>query len=206
MELDLKILLEKYNLSPRGVINIGCHYFQERELFMSIGLKKYLLFEPQIHAFKEAHKRIAGLDCILINCALSDKEGKAEMYCDDVNVNLGASSSLLKPEKHIERFPWVKFDHKEQVIVHRLDDIKFDRKDYDMIFIDVQGNELNVFKGATDTLKNINCIFTEVNFELLYKDCVLVNELDSFLSLYNFKRVETGKDLGGFTDAMYIKI
>lgn len=205
MELDLQTLLRKYNITPNGVINIGCHYFQERELFLSVGIKKYLLFEPQLHAFKEAQKRIGGLDCILINCALSDTEGICEMYCDDVSINLGASSSLLKPLKHIERFPWVKFDHKETVETHRLDDIKFDKQNYDMIFIDVQGNELNVFKGAIETLKNINCIFTEVNFESLYDGCVLIDDLDKFLFLHNFKRVETGKDVGGFSDAMYLK-
>ena len=207
MELNLNVLLPRYRLKPKGVINIGSHYFQERELFESVGIERFVLIEPQPHAFKETEKRAVGLnDCLLFNCAVSDKEGTFEMYCDDISVNLGASSSLLKPELHLEKFPHVKFNRTETVNVCKLDNLDFDKTKYDIIFIDVQGNELNTFKGATETLKHIDCIFAEVNFQRLYEDCCLVYELDEFLALHNFVRKETGRDIGGYSDAMYLKI
>ena len=206
MELDLKNLLKKHNLHPSGVLNIGCHYFQERALFESVGIEKYILFEPQKHAFLKARSNAVGLNCQLFNCALSDEAIVAtKMYCDDISVNQGGSSSLLKPKKHLEQFPHVKFNREEIVAVYRLDDISFSRKDYSMIFIDVQGNELNVFKGGRETLKFVDCIFTEVNFTDLYENGCLIEQLDDFLLKCNFVRIETGADIGGYSDAMYIK-
>ena len=81
--------------------------------------------------------------------------------------------------------------------------------DYDFINIDVQGYELNVFKGAVHTLKNIKYIMSEVNRDEIYKNCARVEQLDVFLGGYNFKRVSTtwdnpcGVDTWG--DAFYIK-
>ena len=78
--------------------------------------------------------------------------------------------------------------------------------DYNFIAIDVQGYELEVMRGAVDTLNNIEYIVAEVNRNELYINCAKVNELDSFLGDFGFKRVETlwagGQDWG---DALYIK-
>lgn len=79
-----------------------------------------------------------------------------------------------------------------------------------MINIDVQGFELEVFKGAVDTLPFIDIIYAEVNFEEVYKDCCLVGVLDKFLSRFDFKRVFTrdsknAKDRKTWGDALYVK-
>jgi len=206
MELDLKKLIKKYNLNLYGVINIGSHYFQERQLFEEIGIKNYLLIEPQKHAFEETVKKSTALNnCKILNCALSDKEGEMTLYCDKIEVNAGVSSSLLKPKDHLKKFPWVEFNREERVNVLKLDNIVLNKEDYNFIFIDVQGNELNVFKGGENTLVYIDVILTEVNFIELYENCCLVEQLDEFLKSYYFVRVETGKDLGGYSDALYIK-
>jgi len=55
--------------------------------------------------------------------------------------------------------------------------------------IDVQGYELEVFKGGTETLKGIDAIYTEINKAELYEGCALVEDLDAFLKLHGFSRV-----------------
>jgi hypothetical protein len=55
-------------------------------------------------------------------------------------------------------------------------------------------------------LNNIDYIYTEINEKYLYEDCALVNEIDNYLSLFNFKRVETSMTPHGWGDAFYIKI
>ena len=77
--------------------------------------------------------------------------------------------------------------------------------DYNFINIDVQGYELEVFKGGKDTLNNIDYITTEVNRDEVYKDCAKIEELDTYLGDYGFQRVETTWDGGTWGDAFYIK-
>jgi hypothetical protein len=71
--------------------------------------------------------------------------------------------------------------------------------------MDVQGYELNVLKGAVETLKDIDYIWTEVNYEELYNTCALMEDLDAFLEPLGFKRM-FNSDYGGWGDAYYKKI
>ena len=80
-----------------------------------------------------------------------------------------------------------------------------DKSKYNCIVIDVQGYELEVFKGSSNYLNSVDYIMTEVNREELYKGCARVEDLDSFLSDYNFKRVETTWDGISWGDALYVK-
>ncbi len=63
----------------------------------------------------------------------------------------------------------------------RLDDFLEARENYNFLTIDVQGYELEVFKGSRETMKNIDYIITEVNRDELYKNCARVEQLDKFL-------------------------
>jgi hypothetical protein len=78
-------------------------------------------------------------------------------------------------------------------------------KKFNFINIDVQGYELEVFKGAKNYLNEINYIIAEVNKDYVYENCALVNEIDDFLSQFNFKRTETSWDGVTWGDAFYIK-
>jgi len=74
-----------------------------------------------------------------------------------------------------------------------------------MINIDVQGYELEVFKGSIKSLDYINIIYTEVNRDEVYKNCSKVEELDIFLKDFNFERVLISWDGNTWGDALYIK-
>ena len=78
---------------------------------------------------------------------------------------------------------------------------------FNFICIDVQGYELEVFKGATETLKHIDCIFSEVNNIELYEGCATIDKVDEFLGKNNFKRtVTTMVEDNSWGDAVYEKI
>jgi FkbM family methyltransferase len=62
----------------------------------------------------------------------------------------------------------------------RLDDIE-GIEDIDFIKIDVQGSEINVFKGASKALKSAVVIQTEVCFVELYKGQPLFSDIDQYL-------------------------
>ena len=84
-------------------------------------------------------------------------------------------------------------------------DIDIDQ--YDFINLDVQGAELKVLKGFGKLfdLANFKAIYTEINYEHVYKDCCLVEELDQFLSQYGFQRSLTAAPEGSWGDSLYIK-
>ena len=96
---------------------------------------------------------------------------------------------------------------KEKGEMVKLDDLKEEiaPEDYNMINIDVQGYELEVFRGAKNTLNNIQYVMTEVNRAELYKNCCMVEELDEFLGKYSFERKETTWEGQTWGDALYIK-
>jgi len=207
MLLDLNKLIEKYNLKINGVLHVGAHYGQEYDLYEKNNIKNLIFFEPVPETFNVLKKNL-DTKVILINKALGNTNGKISMNIE--TANNGQSSSILEPEIHLKQYPHIKFNNKIEVEIVKMDDFFKNEKylnvyDYNMINIDVQGYELEVFKGSEETLKNIDYIVTEVNRDNVYRNCVLVDELDDFLNKFNFIRIETSWD--GFTwgDAFYMK-
>ena len=86
--------------------------------------------------------------------------------------------------------------------------LNFDFQNVDFVNLDVQGAELKVLKGFGDLLKigsNIKTIYTEVNFEEIYIGAPHINEIDDYLSQFNFKREITLKTQHNWGDAIYIR-
>jgi FkbM family methyltransferase len=202
MILDLSKIKEDFNLKIKGVIHIGAHYGEEHSTYKQLDIKNNIYFEPLKTNFNILKNNVTD-NSILYNFALGNENKTIEMFVDEAN--MGGSSSVLKPDLHLHQYPHIQFTKKETVEMKRLDDIKFDRNLFNFINIDVQGYELEVLKGAEDTLSNIDYIMSEVNRESLYENCVLIDELDLFLEKFNFKRVLT--DWAGQTwgDAFYFK-
>jgi hypothetical protein len=59
-------------------------------------------------------------------------------------------------------------------------------------------------KGSIESIKHAKVLYLEVNEKELYTNCGLINEIDSFLAEYKFKRVLTSMTKHGWGDAMYI--
>lgn len=203
MILNLKKIYKNYKLDIVGVIHIGAHLGQEYSTYNDIKIKNMAFFEPQHDLFKKMSEKIPKSSNIkLYNMALGNSVEEKTMYVDSYNQ---ASSSVLKPKIHLDQYPHIKFENQITINMEKLDNvIEFGK--YNFINIDVQGFELEVFKGAKKTLKNIDYIYTEVNRDEVYQNCTKIKDLDQFLLNYNFIRVETnwaGKTWG---DAFYIKI
>lgn len=188
MLLDFPQIYRKYNLNIKGVIHIGAHYGTEIPDYIRHGVREMVLFEPLSNNFNVLEKNCQQLNANIqaYNVALGSKEGIATMYLSD---NEEQSSSILKPKTVIEEYPWLHFIGTEEVEVKTLD--SYNLKNYNFINIDVQGYELEVFKGGTKTLEGVDYIYSEINRGELYEGCVQMDELDNFLGKYGFERVET---------------
>lgn len=201
MLLNFDYLYDKYKLEIRGVLHIGAHFGQENRVYQKYGIKNKIFFEPLPHTFKVLERNVK--DGILVNKALGNETGIKQMHLEMDNQS--QSSSLLKPKIHLTQYPWIRFGSKVNIEMIRLDDYEFNREDYNFINIDVQGYELEVFKGGKDTLNNIDYIMTEVNRDEVYENCAKVDELDKFLSNYGFERVEVSWEGQTWGDAFYVK-
>lgn len=203
MLLNFSDLYKKYKLNVFGIIHIGAHLGNEHKTYKKHKINNFIYFEPITDTFEKLKNNVGLKDNVdFHNFALGNDTKKVEF---NVSSNNGASSSVLKPKKHLIRHPRVKFTKTITVEMKKLDNVDFDRKLFNMINIDVQGYELEVFKGGAETLKSIDYIMSEVNRDEVYENCVRIEELDDYLSSFNFVRVETTWDGGIWGDAFYIK-
>jgi len=198
----IKYSKDKYGFDIRGVIHIGAHHGQENVIYEELKIQNRIFFEPIKSNFDVLRKNISD-DHILVNKALGNSNKQVKMFRE--NNNQGQSSSILKPKVIKNQYPWIKFESEEVVEMIKLDDVEFDRKKFNFINIDVQGYELEVFKGAQKTLDSVDYIISEINREELYENCTQIEELEEFLSKYNFKLVETNWGGGTWGDAIFIK-
>ena len=206
MLLNLKELQKKYNLQITGIIHIGAHYGNEYETYKLLNIKKVIFFEPLKKTYNILFEKFKNnKDIKTYNLALGNYNKKSVMFVE--NNNEGQSSSLLEPHYHKAQYPNIIFSQQEEVQERRLDDLNIDDiKEFNMINIDVQGYELEVFKGSENIIKNnIKYIICEVNRSELYKDCAFVTEIDEFLGKHGFARVETSWEGVTWGDALYVK-
>lgn len=134
-------------------------------------------FEPNPTQKQECLDSIGDLDIQFYDIALSNFDGEADFYI--TNGNIGASS-LLRPLD----VPWTnnKSINNVKVNCSQLDTFCNLNNSYpDLIWIDVQGNELNVFKGGEYALSKVRAIYTEVGEEAYYVGHTLKGDIIDFL-------------------------
>lgn len=203
MLLDLEMLVKKYNMDIKGVIHIGAHFGEENNVYNNLNLKNRIFFEPLEKNYNKLLENV-GEDFIKYKIALGNENKSIEMFVEEAN--MGQSSSILKPVLHLTQYPHIQFNGIETVEMKRLDDIEINKENFNFINIDVQGYELEVFKGSVETLKNVDYIMSEINRDEVYENCAKIDELINFLNPYGFKLVE--QDWAGQTwgDGLFIKV
>lgn len=202
MILNLEQLKEKYNLDITGVIHVGAHFGKEFQIYEDLKIKNSIFFEPSSRTFQILKHNI-GDKTIIVNKAVGNENKKIEINLETSNE--GQSNSILNPKLHLHQYPHIVFLEKEEVDMVRLDDFIKTPKDYNFMNIDVQGYELEVLKGSKELLKNIDYIIVEINRAEVYENCPMVEELQSFLSEYNFELVEQDWAGGIWGDGFFIK-
>lgn len=200
--LDLRKLILKYNMDIKGIIHIGAHFGEENRLYDILDIKNRIFFEPLSSNFSVLEKRLKGR-FPLVKKALGNENRNVVMFTE--KENKGQSSSILKPVLHLIQYPHIKFGETEVVEMARLDDLGIDFSGYNFISIDVQGYELEVFKGAEKTLKHIDYIVSEINRDELYENCARVEQLVESLAPYGFKLVEEAWMGGSWGDGLFVR-
>jgi len=199
MLLDFNRLRKEHNVDIKGVIHVGGHIGDELEDYR--GIDNLIIFEPQKHCFDQlvAKAERVGMRPTLVNKALGNFVGEAEIISDPT----GLTGSLLEPGLVVD-YPDIVFSEKFMVDVSTLDEEINHPHPYNFLNMDVQGYELEVLKGGSQTLKTIDYVYTEVNRAEVYKKCAMIEDLTAYLQNFGFIKVAEAWH-GDWGDAFYIK-
>jgi FkbM family methyltransferase len=212
MLIPLDQIISDYKINIKGIIHIGAHRGEEIWQYKRNKINNLLLIEANPDIFlnlkikKFFYNFFFKMNILIENSLITDENNIQKNFNITNNTQ---SSSVLDLAKHAEIYPKIKVLKKVNIsskTLNYLFDLKYKISDFNFINMDIQGAELLALKGGSNILKYIEAIYTEINFDELYKNCALAKDLDSFLINYNFKRVATvHSSHNSWGDALYIK-
>jgi FkbM family methyltransferase len=144
-------------------------------------------FEPSPESFPSL-KEVAlnNSNVIATQCALSNLKGEFLFYL------AGGASSLLKPTDSFNNdYFHSDLNNPITVPVTTLDEWAFENNIpyIDFMWLDMEGNELNALQGALNILKNVKLIYTEVNLQRFWENCVMYDELTAWMNDHGFTEI-----------------
>ena len=205
IERNLANYLNKSNREIRHIAIVGAHYGDEVNRMMKLYPNcTFYLFEPVKEYFNHLRQKFKTSDKVkLFNYALSDKKGVQKLF----ETNIDGSQSILRPGSFAKEHYNINIDGEYDVQTDVFDDI-LSNTDIDCLWIDVQGAELQVLKGATRSLPRINSVFIEVSIkESLYDKGAMMSDINKFLDEHKLALVGLGTDYRNLTgNAFFLKI
>ena len=207
-------IVKNYSLQPiNSVLQVGASGGQEIPMFLANGVSFAAMIEPLDYPFSVLCANAKNIGNYLpIQSLVGAKDGEqVDLF---VASNDGQSSSILKPAQHLTAFPTVTFDNSIQCTSYTLDTIvrsinknhvQFP-ENFDLIYVDVQGAELEVFKGANQCLLNSRLIFTEIGLGGGYEGDVSYMKLIGFLNAYGYDLIQLEINPNhGYGDALFLR-
>lgn len=195
-----------------GVLQVGANIGQENEYFIRNGVNYAIQIEPLDAPFQLLCQRCAGLNGFLpVQALCGSRDGDAvDLY---IASNFGQSSSILRPTGHLDDYPSVEFPEKITAHTFTLDRIfaaaTAQRPDIaaacNLLFMDVQGAESHVLRGASAVLQKVDYIYTEVGLGGSYENDVLFEDLIAYLKVFDFRLCESEMNPEGWGNAMFIR-
>ncbi len=205
-EMDIRDLRAKYNLDIKGLIQVGSFTASEYEPFKEVGATKFIFIDANPEVIPQLQDKF-GDDCRVLNYLISDKDG------DEYDFNIAnhvQSSSMLEFDKHKFYHP----TYSEVVKTLPLTSItldtlikqeSIDMSQYNCLMMDIQGAEMMALKGFEGNLSCIDYIYTELNFDSMYKGCCLEPEFTLYLADRGYTLVESFDTGHGWGDGLYVK-
>lgn len=191
------------------IVEVGAHVgIDTLEFGVMYPVGRIISFEPQKDLFVAAVERTwMAQNISIFPYAISSEYSLQKFY-----VSSGAStgsSSLLNPTRHLEHHPNVQFDENDSqmVVTVPLDEAckELGIQKIDLLWIDTQGAELLVLKGAAGMLSHTSFIYLECSVDPLYEGGASYDEIKTFLSVHGFqlKKEYMPPDWGGEGNALF---
>lgn len=212
VQLEVERRLHGYLHVPAGqierVVIVGANDGEEiHRLRKTYPNAHFRCFEPSPPSYRKLANNFRGTG--FVEChelALSDNLGTAIFH----ELPLAGNGSLLRPDA--ERWSaFTKVDTNEvtsfEVKVSILDQELTDLQKIDLLWIDVQGAEGDVLKGATKTMDRVLAIFLEVALvDSPYQGAMPYSQLSAMLQGFGFLCVGLGTDGWNYSgNALWIR-
>jgi FkbM family methyltransferase len=198
---------------PRGVLQVGASYGQEMQWFVENGIQAGVFIEPLPEPFSVLSKTcMTRPNFVAVNALCAEETGQKVSF--HVASNGGMSSSMLKPKNHLQEFDFVSFDQTVELVSNRLDHVISFLHQHghgatcnalDLLYMDTQGAELKVLRGAGKVLDGINVVLTEVTRNQMYDGAPALNELMAFLEPHGFTLNNINFDKHHHGDALFVR-
>lgn len=183
-------------INPSLLLEIGSHFgIDTIKISEIVPDCDIISFEPDPRNIKVLESKIKSTKIKLEKKAVSDLDGHMDFHlssgkcrgCTDDFLkenDWSASSSLKRPIVHLKQHPWVSFDKTIKVETIRLDSYEpISNKIIDFIWMDVQGAEDLVFRGAKKTLERTKFLYTEFSNVELYEQQLNLDKIVEFLGV-----------------------
>lgn len=205
-EITLIKYLKVKKMKKKKIYIIGGYIGEEiNKLISTKKIKHITVFEPVVENFKVLKESYyLNNNLTFVNAAVSNINGSA--YFNEVNI--AGSGSILKPNTFSKKSWPIKVKKKFLVSVVKLDTYCKINKSYpDILWIDVQGLELEVLKGAKSILKKVEIILIEISiFHPTHHKAHLFSDIVNFLEKYSFKPMQVGTNFyNGTGNALFFK-
>ena len=201
---EIKNIFDLNNIIINGCMHIGAHDCEEITIYNNLGLNIEDIIWIDALPFKveEAKKREIPN---VYNALITDKDDEEITFNISNNFQ---SSSIFEFGTHSNEHPEIvyvdKFNMKSITIDTFFKRNNLNASKYDFWNFDIQGAELLALKSSINSIIYAKAIYLEVSETELYINGALIQEIDDFLSKYNFKRVLTHMTQYGWGDALYI--
>jgi FkbM family methyltransferase len=118
------------------------------------------------------------------------------------------SSSLLRPKEHLEVHPSVLFETAVEVPTTTVDEWRqmYSVSRIDLLWLDLQGAELDVLAAAPETLRTVRAIYTEVNFREMYEGAALYPHMVSWLGARGFRVYAEDRRWSDAGNALFVRV
>lgn len=148
-------------------------------------------FEPIPDVFQRLEQRTRRQGNIVrYPYALGNKTEKNIMYVSYASYQkeAAASSSLLVPKDHLQAYTHISFPETIEVEILTFDDwaAKYNISHVDLLWLDMQGSELDMLRASSQMLSTVKVIFTEVSHREMYEGIPLYEEVKEWLETQGF--------------------
>lgn len=202
----IDLIFKKYNIKCKGLIHIGAHACQERDMYLKNGLSDENIIWIEGNPVLVENIKNTLPTAKIYQGLIAETEKDVEF----VITNNEQSSSFLELKEHSKEHPDVievnRTKMKTITLPNLLKENNIDYTNFDFLTMDIQCAEYLALQGMKDILSNFKGIFMEVNTKELYTGCASLEEIKNFLKTYGFVLKDLWMSPHGWGDGYFANV
>jgi FkbM family methyltransferase len=199
-----------FNLNGKNMYFLGAHDGLEYDILEHLNVNQVFWVECNQNVIPDLYERVGHNPRHSVGEACLWSVSGLEKYYHFYRNEKDGAGGLFKPDLMTKFVPDCPILENKEVILTTitLDDLVEEKDvflDPYLAVIDVQGAELELFKGAQKMLtsESLEWMYCEVSWDHVYKDGPLMKDIDDYLKQYGFHRYGLRQDWAIHGDAIY---